>query len=96
MYKIIIRTDLYNAKRNVGFNPNTGIKILEENLTLKEAQKSLLNHFNEANDTNYNNWGLVVANTKKKFDCAISFSDGTRCFEYDIFKYIIVEMEEEF
>lgn len=35
MYKIIIRTDLYNAKRNVGFNPNTGIKVLEENLTLK-------------------------------------------------------------
>ena len=55
MYKIIVKTDLYNAKRNVGFNPNTGIKVLEDNLTLKEAQKSLLNHFNEANDTNYKN-----------------------------------------
>lgn len=50
-FAIICKTDLYNASRHYGFNKHTGVKIVEVDLTLKEAYKLLLELFCETCDT---------------------------------------------
>ena len=65
--------------------------IIENNLTLREAQKKLLSMFNEKFGTWYHNWGLVVSNHS---DNAGSHTDGTRYYEFDSRVYRIEEYEE--
>ena len=45
-YRIICKTDLYHAQCYPAFNKNTGIKVHETGLSLKEAQKALLGLLN--------------------------------------------------
>lgn len=77
-YRIIGRTNSYIAQRDSTFGGKTMI-VIEKGLTLKEAQKKILDFFNEDYETYYKNWGLVRCNS----DMAYSHSDGTRGYEYD-------------
>ena len=90
-YKIIGRTNGWIASRDIHFNGKTEITI-ESNLTLREAQKKLLDFFNEDYDTYYQNWGLVRCNHHNE---TTSFSDGTRSYEYDSRYFSIEEDNEE-
>lgn len=90
-YRVICMTDLYHASVNSGFNKHTGIKVHETGLSLKEAQKSLLNLLNILlEDKGYctvKRWG----STPDEDIRLGSYSDGTRSFAYDIFNYLIEE-----
>ena len=89
-YKIIGKTNGWIAQRNSLFNGKTEI-IIEEGLSLKDAQKRLLVFFNEDYNTCYSNWGLVRCN--HPYD-SCSNNDGTRSYEYDS-KYYLIEEENE-
>lgn len=90
-YRVIRKTDLYHARRYVGFNKNTGIQVCESGLTLNEARKALLGFLNNKLENDgyctVKRWGTTP---DKKLE-VYSFSDGTRCFSYDVFSYIIEE-----
>lgn len=100
-YRVICTTDPFNASRHCGFklnqNRTLGVKVMEENLTLKEARASLLKMYNEDLTTRTS---LVSAKTwseavKKHADnVALSASlrrDHTASYSFDIFTYSIVE-----
>lgn len=91
LYKIIGKTNGWIAQRDIHFKGKTQITI-ESGLTLKEAQKKLLDFFNEDYDTYFQNWGLVRCNYPYN---SSSFSDGTRSYEYDSRYYSIEEEENE-
>lgn len=94
-FAIICKTDLYNAARHPGFNRHTGVRIEETGLSIREAYKLLLDKFCGLTETWYPNWGLAVARTSDRFDCAYATdSDGLRSFNYDIYNYSIVPMLE--
>jgi hypothetical protein len=86
-YKIVEETNSYIAQRDIEFNGRTSIVIYED-LTLREAQKKLLDMFNEDYDTCYPNWGLVRAHFP--FNSS-TYSDGTHSYEFDSRRYGIVE-----
>lgn len=90
VYKIIGHTNPYIAQRDIHFNGNTTITI-ESGLTLKEAQKRLLQFFNEDYGTSFSNWGLVRCS--HPFE-ASTHKDGTRSYEYDSRYYSIKECED--
>lgn len=89
-YKIVGKTNPWIAQRDITFNGKCEI-IIENNLTLREAQKKLLAFFNEDFGTWYQNWGLVVCNHSND---AGSHDDGTRYYEYDSRVYRIEEIED--
>ena len=71
---------------------NGGDKELRTGLTLKEAQKELLNMFNEQFETYAPNWGAAVLMTKNNVHQAYpTRDDGTRLFEWDARQFIIEE-----
>lgn len=71
-------------------------RVIESGLTLQEAHAELLDLFNREFDTMYSNWGLAVNATRHKCDGACrTFSDGTRTFSYDVYRYWIEEGECE-
>ncbi len=80
-YKITRRTDGYIASRN--YTGKTKKTTIESGLTLKEAQSMLLDMFNRDNDTSFRNWGLAVAWSRKRIDCASTSMDGPRSYSYD-------------
>ena len=88
-YKITGHTNGWIAQRDSMFNGKEYITI-EKGLTLKEAQKKLLEFFNNDYDTYYSNWGLVRMNDNRSW----SSSDGTRGYEYDS-RYFEIEEENE-
>lgn len=88
-YKITGHTNSWIAQRDSLFKGKEYITI-EKGLTLKEAQKKLLDFFNQDYDTYYSNWGLVRMNDNRSW----SSSDGTRGYEYDS-RYFEIEEEEE-
>ncbi len=90
-YKICGRTNGYIANRDILFNGKCDIDI-ETGLTLKEAQKKLLDFFNEDYGTYFPNWGLARCNYP--FNTS-SFEDGTRGYEYDSRNFGIVEENDE-
>lgn len=90
-YKIVGKTNGWIAQRDSLFKGKTEITI-ERDLTLREAQKKLLDFFNEDYDTCYQNWGLVRCNHHNE---TTSFSDGTRSYEYDSRYFSIEEDNEE-
>lgn len=85
-YRIIARTNAYIAQRDSMFNGNTEVA-LENNLSLSQARKSLLDMYNDrfSDERPYaNNWGMAVIQSAKHTDGASATdSDGTRSFEYD-------------
>ena len=89
-YKITGRTNGWLAQRDIRFNGKTTITICE-GLTLKDAQKKLLEFFNEDYETYYTNWGLARCN--EPFNTC-TYKDGTRSYEYDS-RYYSIELEEE-
>lgn len=89
-YRIIGRTNGWIAQRDVMFGGKTYI-VIEKGLTLKEAQKKILDFFNEDYETYYKNWGLVRCNS----DFAYSNSDGTRGYEYDSRYFEIEEFDPQ-
>ena len=85
-YKIVARTNAYIAQRDSMFNGNTEV-VLENNLSLSQARKSLLDMYNDrfSDERPYaSNWGMAVIQSAKHTDGATATnSDGTRSFEYD-------------
>lgn len=88
-YKIIGKTNGWLASRDIHFNGKEVITI-ESGLTLREAQKKLIDFFNEDYDTCYKNWGLIRCNYPHNTS---TLSDGTRCYDYDS-RYYSIEKEE--
>lgn len=78
-YRIEATTNSFIAKGDPIFNGRTMI-VLKNRLTLKEAQRSLLELYNEKKETSYSNWGLAVIHSHL---AACTHSDGTRQFEDD-------------
>jgi len=89
-YKIQATTNGWIAQRDPRFNGKTEVTI-EEGLTLKEAQKRLLDLFNEDYEKAYSNWGMVRCN-HRNYSC--SYADGTRSYEYDGRNYRIIREGE--
>lgn len=89
-YKITGETNSWIAQRDGKFRGRTSITI-EEGLSLKEAQRILLNMLNNDYDTCWVNWGLACIHN----DNAGSHDDGTRYYEYDSRYYRIEEEEIE-
>lgn len=95
-YKITAKTDTFIANRDIAFGGKTYIT-LEDNLTLKEARKKLLDMYNEkyADERGYcENWELAVIQSRKYVHQANTVGNS-RWFEYDSRFYRIEEMEEE-
>lgn len=90
-YKIIAKTNGYIANRDIMFNGKTEV-LIEKDLSLKEAQKKLLDMFNEDYDTYFTNWGLVRCHYPLN---SSSFNDGTRGYEWDSRNFGIVKEEED-
>lgn len=88
-YRIIGQTNGYIAQRDILFKGKTRI-VIEDGLTLRGAQKELLNMFNEDYETNFSNWGLVRMNYP--FNSS-SFGNGLRSYDYDSRGYGIEEEE---
>ena len=86
-YKIVGGTNSYIAQRDILFNGKTKI-VIAVGLTLREAQKKLLDMFNEDYDTCFPNWGLVRAHFP--YDSS-TYRDGTRSYEFDSRRYGIDE-----
>lgn len=91
-YKITLTfSDPYIGSRN------GGNKTIEEGLTLKQAQKKLLEMYNDKyDDRGYaTNWGIAVNSSARFAEGAYKTSaDGTRRFDWDSRIYRI-EQEEE-
>lgn len=87
-YKITGETNGWIAQRDTRFNGKTQI-VIDEGMTLKEAQRCLLDLFNENYNACYPNWGLVRCNNH---NISTSHADGTRSFEYDG-RYFTIEEE---
>ena len=82
-YRIIGETNGWIAARDSQFKGKTEI-VIDDNLTLKEAQRKLLSMFNECYELGCSNWGAAVIATKSRVFCAYkTHDDGTRCFDYD-------------
>lgn len=94
-YRIICKTDLYHAQCYPAFNKNTGIKVHETGLSLKEAQKALLGLLNILLEgkgyCTVKRWG----STPDEDISLGSYSDGTRSFAYDILTYLIEEEDND-
>lgn len=86
-YSIIGRTNGYIASRDANFNGKTEV-VIEEGLSLKEAQRILLDMFNTDYDTYCANWGIARI---KYPSYTSSYKDGTRSYEYDSRYYYIAE-----
>lgn len=90
-FKIVGRTNGWIAKRDTQFKGKTEI-VIDDNLTLKEAQRRLLSMFNGYYELGCSNWGMAVIATKSRDFCAYPTSeDGTRCFDYDSRTFSIEE-----
>ena len=97
-YKIVARTNAYIAQRDSMFNGNTEV-VLENNLSLSQARKSLLDMYNDrfSDERPYaSNWGMAVIQSARHTDGATATnSDSTRSFEYDS-RYFSIEEETEY
>lgn len=87
-YRIVGRTNDWIAQRDTIFNGKTTI-VIDKGLSLKEAQKKLIDFFNEDYETYGSNWGLIRCHFPND---TWSNQDGTRGYEYDS---RIFEIEEE-
>lgn len=96
-YRIVARTNAYIAQRDSMFNGKTEV-VLENNLSLSQARKSLLDMYNDrfSDERPYaSNWGMAVIQSAKHTDGATATnSDGTRSFEYDSRVFSIKEEAE--
>lgn len=91
-YSIICSTDYYHASRDSRFARNENIYVVASNLTIKEAQKQLLEMFSEDAGRLVDNWGLAVSNHYRDgLEAYKSHNDGTRAYEFDIYTYSIIE-----
>lgn len=84
-YKITGKTDAWTAQRDELFNGKTEVD-LYRGLTLQEAQKTLLDMYNEYFEDSRPfavNWGLAVSYSQRSTESALSREDGTRQFECD-------------
>lgn len=77
---------------------NGGDRTIDDNLSLKQAYKQLLDLYNEkySNERPYAfNWGIAVMQSRKTiFGATKTFQDGTRSFDWDSRSYSI-ELEED-
>lgn len=91
-YNIVAETNQYLANRLGEFNGKCRV-VKAGNLTLKIAQKELLDLYNVLYDGERpfaRNWGLAVIQSHRYVDGAFpTYSDGTRSFSYDGRRYSI-------
>lgn len=86
-YIIEGETNPYIAQRDINFKGKC-IVTLKRGMTLKEAQKELLEMFNEDYGTGYKNWGH--ARQKEPFKTT-TWNTGERRYEFDSRTYTIVK-----
>lgn len=89
-YKLTASTNAWIAQRDAKFNGKCQV-VMNNGLTLKEAQQALTNLYNLKYESSYTNWGHI---RRKNADNTSSFKDGTRSFEYDS-RYYRIEVEED-
>ena len=89
-FKIVGRTNGWIAERDSLFKGKTEI-VIDDNLTLKEAQRRLLSMFNGYYELNCSNWGMAVIARRYRAEGACKTrDDGTRSFIYDS-RYFSIE-----
>lgn len=91
-YRIVEETNGWIARRDIRLNGKCKI-VLAEGLDLREAQKKLLDKFNEEYETAFINWGLACGYLRHRIESAFTKSDGTRCFSLDS-RYFKIELED--
>lgn len=98
-YKIIGKTNGWIASRDIHFNGRPCIT-LSSNLTLKEAQRKLLEYFNSDYEQDLPKpmptWGHARRSLASKMRGYVvaSFKDGTRSYEYDS-RYYSIEPQND-
>lgn len=98
-YAVVTFTNPYHGSRHSGFkrySDTRWVRIDEQGLTLREAQKLLLNYFCQDAGRYIPNWGVAV---RMKFynqalEASPTRSDGTRCYEEDVYLHEIISMSE--
>lgn len=89
-YSIIKRTNGHIASRSAIFKGRTEL-VLYSNLTLREAQKTLVELYNKEYDTCHTTWGTI---RRSNPFLTATFTDGTRSYEYDSkFTHIVPDNE---
>ena len=95
-YNIVAKTNGYLANRLAEFNGKCRV-VKSSGLKLKEAQKKLLNIYNELYEDERpyaHNWGLAVIQSQRQvYGASPTYRDGTRSFSYDGRCYSIEEEE---
>lgn len=93
-YKIVGHTNPWIAQRDSKFNGRTDV-VFEENLTLKQARKVLLDFLRHDFEKYFPNWGSVMhSNIGKNYCC--HYPDGTYSYSYDSRTYgIEKEIDEQ-
>ena len=96
-YRIVATTDPYHGSRKAGFqryNDTTYRKVIEEGMTLREAQKELLRMFRESAGRYFENWGVACWYMGEPgLEAYPTHEDGTRSFCDDVITYSIEEEE---
>ena len=90
-FMIVGRTNGWIAQRDSLFKGKEEI-IIERDLSLREAQRKLLDMFNEDYETAFTNWGH--ARRHDRF-ATVTKQDGTRLYEYDSRYFSIEEQTED-
>lgn len=97
--QIICTTDAYHAARNANFERHSTSYVVDEFDNLKDANKALLDKFNEFADDEgkyFPNWGLAVSwKGHLSLNAIRTFDDGTRSFNYDVYTYSTKLVEDE-
>lgn len=98
-FAVVTFTNPYNGSRHAGFrryNDTRYIRVIEDGLTLREAQKKLLNMFCGSVGRRVPNWGVAVRTKVYNTDLEAypTRSDGTRAYEEDVFKHEIIDSAE--
>lgn len=98
-YKIICKTNEYQASRDVRFKKHSTSAVLKSGLSLFEAQRELLRLYNEQYGCERPfacNWGLAVIQSSYHFGGAHPTSpDGTRTFDDDGYRFSIEEEDDD-
>lgn len=95
-WQIICKTDPYHAARYPGFSRGS-VRIYEQNLDYADACRILLDMFNRDFEVSAPNWGLAVHMFRNRAieGAEETYSDGSRSYTYDVFRYSIEPMDTE-
>lgn len=94
-YKVICRTYHNSARYDFKRVDGCNVAIIEEGITLEDANKLLMEICQEHCDYYMPNWGLMVANPNDNVQGIGTHEDGTRFFDTDGYVFSVEPEFEE-